>query len=227
MNTLTINNASKSFREKHVLNSVSFTCSTGEIIGIFGRNGSGKSTLLKILYGTLKPNGIDLSFNLVPLEPKDVITNQLIGFLPQDDFLPKELKVRDVIPMMFEEEAKQDKIFYAPRISKIENTRIGKLSAGELRYLELLLVGNLDHPFLMLDEPFSMVEPLYKEVIKVYLNDLKKEKGIILTDHYYADVLHITTKNLLLKNGETLPVYHASDLAIHGYIRKTPHSMAS
>jgi ABC-type multidrug transport system ATPase subunit len=224
MNTLTVKNITKTFHKKQLLNRVTFSCSTGEILGIFGRNGCGKSTLLKILFGILPPDDMELFFNLVRFEPKDMIPKRLIGYVPQHDFLPKELKVRNIIPMMYSEEAIQDAIFYAPRIGKIANLKVGALSMGELRYLELLLIGHLNHPFIMLDEPFSMVEPLYKEVIKAYLNQLKLSKGIIITDHYYADVLDITTTNLVLKNGTMFPIHNTSDLAVHGYINEAPHS---
>lgn len=112
----------------------------------------------------------------------------------------------------------QDKIFYAPRIEKIANTKACNLSMGEVRYLELLLVGHLSHPFLMLDEPFSMVEPLYKELIKEHLMAFKARKGIILTDHYYEDVFSVTDRNLLLKNGRLIAVDNINDLADHGYV---------
>ena len=65
--------------------------------------------------------------------------------------------------------------------------KIGKLSLGQLRYLELLIIGNLNHLFLMLDEPFSMIEPIYKNVIKECMSlrcRSMREVCIILTDQY-------------------------------------------
>jgi ABC-type multidrug transport system ATPase subunit len=188
-------------------------------MGIFGRNGSGKSTILKILFGTLKADSIRLSVDGKTIFQEEVISHKLIGYLPQDNFLPKWLKVRDIIPMYYDGN-EQDKIFYAPRIEKMANTRAGNLSMGEARYLELLLVGYLSHPFLMLDEPFSMVEPLYKGLIKEHLIALKGKKGIILTDHYYEDVFSVTDRNLLLKNGRLIAVENKNDLADHGYVPK-------
>lgn len=223
MNTLEIRYATKSFDDKMILQDVNFTCETGDIIGVFGRNGTGKSTLLKMIYGTVPANKMELKFNHVTISPKDCIPEQLIGYLPQHDFLPKELTVRNIIPLFNNEEKKQDAIFYAPRISKMESKKVGELSKGELRYLELLLIGSLEHPFLMLDEPFSMVEPLFKEIIKIFINDLKKTKGIIITDHYYADVLHVSTKNYLIKDTTTYPVTGTNDLAFYGYIGNTHH----
>src|SRR5690606_22222431 len=182
MHQLAITQLTKSFGSKTILNNISLECSTGDIVGIFGRNGSGKSTLLKILFGTLKANAITITINGIDLPVKEVIPQGKIAYLPQDPFLPKSIKVRDVIPLYFEDGNKQDKLFYRQEIHRLANRVVGTLSMGEVRYLELLLVSHLNHPFLMLDEPFSMVEPLYKEKIKVLLLELKAKKGIILTD---------------------------------------------
>lgn len=218
-NELQLHQVTKSFGRKNILKKVSFTLSTGEILGLFGKNGSGKSTLLKILFGTLTADTIDLRLNDQPLFPKKVIPQQQIGYLPQDSFLPKHLKVRDIIPLFYEDGDDQDVIFRAPFIEKIAIRKAGTLSMGELRYLELLLIANLNHPFLMLDEPFSMIEPLYKEKIKELLTALREKKGIILTDHYYTDVLAISTKNMVIRKGVSTAIHSHKDLQNHGYLR--------
>lgn len=89
------------------------------------------------------------------------------------------MKVRQVIPLFFAKEEEQDKVFYDPQVSGFDHQKVGHLSLGQRRYLELLLIGNLKHPFLLLDEPFSMIEPLYLERIKYFLLKLKKDKGFI------------------------------------------------
>jgi ABC-type lipopolysaccharide export system ATPase subunit len=217
---LKVNNITKSFGKKQILNNISFECCTGEIIGIFGRNGSGKSTLLKIIHGTLKSDSIDLSINSNPINPLKVIPQKKIGFLPQDSFLPKGLTVRQAIPLLFENGDNQDKIFYSPGVSKFEKQKIGALSIGELRYLEVLLICNLSHPFILLDEPFSMIAPLYKDLIKTVLLSLKETKGIIITDHYYTDVLDITDCYFLIKNSKKIIISDTSDLMNNGYLNK-------
>jgi ABC-type multidrug transport system ATPase subunit len=224
MNHLQINNATKSFRSKKVLQDVSFNCKTGEILSIFGRNGCGKSTLLKMIFGTIKADFIEMTINGEKLPQKNVISSQKIGYLPQESFLPKGLKVREVIPIFFPNGDDQDKIFYAKNVSKFENNKIGNLSMGELRYLEILLTGNLNHDFLLLDEPFSMVEPLQIDFIKELLLDLKKFKGIILTDHYFEDVLEISDRNILLKESKILKIEDKSDLENYGYLSANSYS---
>ena len=218
MNVLEIINLHKSFGDKFILKNIQIECKTGDIIGIFGRNGSGKSTLLKTIFGTLKADAIQIKINSDIIAQKDIIPSQKIAYLPQDSFLPKNLKVRALIPLFFSDGNDQDKIFYASNVHNFENTKIGNLSLGELRYLELLLIGNLNHPFLLLDEPFSMIEPLYKEIIKNLLFEFKKTKGIILTDHYYHDVLEVSNKNYLIKDAEKIEIKSTNDLKKLGYL---------
>ncbi|MES2485181.1 MAG: ATP-binding cassette domain-containing protein [Bacteroidota bacterium] len=217
MNSLKISQLSHSFNNRKLLDTIGFSLKTGEILSIFGRNGCGKSTLLKILFSTQKADAITMLLNEQKILSKEIIPRKIIAYLPQENFLPRNTKVRDIIPMYYKGD-EQDKVFYAPGIDKIAHTKAGNLSLGELRYLELLLVGNLDHLFLMLDEPFSMVEPLFKEKIKEFLKALQKQKGIIVTDHYYKDVLEISTRNMLLKNSILLPINSVNELITEGYL---------
>ena len=144
-----------------------------------------------------------------------------ISYLPQDSFLPQDLKVRDVIPLYYRDGEAQDKIFYDPRIAKFERQKIGTLSLGERRYFEIVLISRLPHPFLLLDEPFSMVEPLYQDLIKELLYSLKKQKGIIITDHYYENVLQISDRKMMIKDGESIEIENDIDLIENGYLAKS------
>jgi ABC-type multidrug transport system ATPase subunit len=217
MQSLAITKLSKSFGSKPVADNLDLKLNTGDITGVFGRNGSGKSTILKMLFSTLRADSLKPELNGNLIKVNDIIPKSIIGYLPQEPFLPTRLKVRDIIPLYFNGDL-QDKLFYADGISKIANTLAGKLSMGELRYFELLLVGNLNHPFLLLDEPFSMVEPLFKEKIKEFLTKLKVTKGIIVTDHYYKDVLAISNNNFLLKDGKLINIIGEAELISEGYL---------
>ena len=218
MNKLTVFDITKSFGTKSILTNIRFECQTGEIVGVFGRNGSGKSTLLKIVFGTIPAKSVKVSINGSTIDVSRIIASKQIGYLPQESFLPKDITVKEVIPLYFSDGEEQNTIFYAPRIASLEKKRISKLSHGELRYLEILLVSHLKHPFLLMDEPFSMIEPLYKDIIKELLLSLKEKKGIIITDHYYSDVLQITDRNIFIKNAVSYEIAGKEDLAKHGYI---------
>ena len=219
MDFLKVTDLNKSYGNKTILKNIDLDCKIGEIIGIFGRNGTGKSTLLKLIFGTVKADSISIEINYEIIHQKAIISSKKIGYLPQDTFLPKERRVREIIPLFYPNGDDQDKIFYSPQVSSFEKIKIGKLSLGQLRYLELLIIGNLNHKFLMLDEPFSMIEPIYKDEIKNLLLELKKSKGIILTDHYYNDVLEITDKNFVLKDAEKIEIMDKDDLVKYEYLR--------
>lgn len=218
MDVLEVTDLNKSYGKKAILKNINLDCKVGEIIGIFGRNGTGKSTLLKLIFGTIQADSILIKINSEIISQKAIIPSKCIGYLPQDTFLPKERKVREIIPMFFPNGEDQDKIFYSPQVSSFEKIKVGKLSLGQLRYLELLIIGNLNHKFLMLDEPFSMIEPIYKDVIKGLLLELKKSKGIILTDHYYNDVLEITDKNFVIRDAKKIEIKGKNDLVKYEYL---------
>ncbi|GEQ85929.1 ABC transporter ATP-binding protein [Patiriisocius marinistellae] len=218
MATLVLHHVSKSFKKKEVLKDVSFQIETGDILGLFGRNGSGKSTLLKLLFGNMKADSIKVSMNSNEIKISEVIPKQFISYLPQDPFLPAHAKVRDIIPMFHSGEAEQDRIFYDPQIATMTNKSMKDLSHGERKYFEVVLMSYLPHPFLMLDEPFSMLEPLHKERLKLFLTSVSKLKGIIITDHYYNDVLEISSQNLVIKDGKGHLIKTTEDLKKLNYI---------
>lgn len=218
MAQLNITRLTKTFGKRIMLNDVSLALTTDSITSVLGRNGCGKSTLLKILFGVMKADAINIDLNGTNIAQKDIIPNQLIAYLPQQSFIPMQKKLRDIVPMFFPEGDMQDKVFYSYNMHKLADTKAGKLSLGELRYFELLLIAHSPHPFILLDEPFSMIEPLYKERIKELLLSLKSTKGILVTDHYYRDVLEISNKNLLLKDGKLTDVNDEKGLKENGYL---------
>ncbi len=147
-----------------------------------------------------------------------IALNKFIAYHHQEVFLPKTTTVRNLIPLYIPDGEKQNKLFYDKRINKIENQKVGVLSIGEQRFLQFLLILNLDHYFVLLDEPFSMVEPLYKDLIKEKIEEYKKQKGFIITDHYYVDVLQVANIKKVIKDGEMKNVTKDTDLIDFGYL---------
>ena len=126
MNRLTVTNVGKKFGKKLVLDSVSLELNTGEILSIFGRNGSGKSTLLKIIFGVETADTMSLQINEKMFQQKQIIPSQKIAYLSQDNFLPKNYTVRNIIPLFHPNGEDQDKIF----IPKVwQNLKTQKLEA--------------------------------------------------------------------------------------------------
>lgn len=113
----------------------------------------------------------------------------------------------------------QDAVFYDPYIASFTARKVSELSLGQRRYFEVVLLANSSHPFLLIDEPFSMIEPLHKERLKDFLNSIKRTKGIIITDHYYNDVLEVSTQNIILKDGLINTITTKEDLLKYDYLK--------
>ncbi|WP_367391489.1 ATP-binding cassette domain-containing protein [Lewinella sp. LCG006] len=215
---LQIAEASKSYGRRLLFKDLSLEIEIGEIVGLFGRNGSGKSTLLKMMFGVLGADSLVIKIDGRRVPAKKVIRDKVVAYLPQDRFLPNQMSVRNIIPMYYKDEETLDKVFYAPGISSFDKLKYGELSEGQKKYLEIVLLSHLDHPFMMLDEPFSMIDPNYKDLIKALLMKLKKTKGILVIDHYYQDILNISDRNYLLKNGALNEVEGEEALQKNGYL---------
>ncbi|MGB0788984.1 MAG: ATP-binding cassette domain-containing protein, partial [Marinirhabdus sp.] len=176
---------------------------------------------LKILFGTLKADTLVLKIDGKQVNPRHNMVNQHISYLPQHPFLPKRLRVRDIVPIMHPGEEQQDAIFYDPHIAAIATKNVWELSLGESKYLGVTLLGHLPHPFMLLDEPFSMLEPQLVHTMKQFLNKVKKRKGIIITDHYYRDVLDIADTNFVIKDGISHSVETENELKEFDYLKKS------
>ena len=135
---------------------------TGDTLGLYGRNGCGKSTLLKLLFSTMVADSLKLKIDIKIISPESAGQKQLFAYITQHPFLSMNVRVRDIIPMYYDGQ-EQDKIFYDKYVASFNARKVNELSLGQGRYFEVVLVGNLSAPFLVIDEPFSMIEPLHKE----------------------------------------------------------------
>ena len=219
MALLEIKNLSHSYGKNLLLDQVELACSTGNVVGLYGKNGVGKSTLLKSVFGVFKADHATVSIDGTIIPHKKIIESKRIAYLPQESFLPQSLRVRELIPLCLTSLENQENVFYAPKVSAFDMEKVGNLSTGQLRYLEILLIANLDHDFLLLDEPFSMLEPSMKAIVKDKIQEWSATKGIILTDHYYQDVMEISNMDVLLEHGTLNKVDGLQDLKRLGYVR--------
>lgn len=207
----------KSYNDHTLLTDIYLKCETNDIIGILGRNGTGKSTLLKILFGTTEAENKFIRINNevfeAPYKQKD-----LIAFLPQNHFIPVYLSVEKAISL-FLPSATGTALYQDPVIRSIRNKKIRDLSAGEMRYLEVKLILNLESRFVLLDEPYSSLSPLLAEEVNLQIQEKAGQKGFIITDHHYDSIFKIATKIYLLKDGQAYPVQHKLQLVEMGYLK--------
>ena len=191
-------------------------CETGEIIGLLGRNGSGKSTLLKIIFGIL-----DADFKFVRID--EVIKNRTsdlfkdISYLSQDNFIPNSFSVEKAINLSIDKN-KTEEFYQDDFINSLKDKKINHLSGGELRYLEIKLILSNPSKFVLLDEPYNGLSPIMIEKINqlIIANSLKK--GIIITDHNYENVIKISSKLVLMKEGKTFTIKDKNEIIYKGYL---------
>ncbi len=182
-----------------LLSDIYLQLETKGITGIFGLNGSGKSTLLKIIYGTLNSSAKNIRIDGKSINKSFLIENS-IGYLPQHTIIPSHLTVKSFINLYVDKTAKSE-LLNDQFITKIYSNRVSALSGGERRYLEVSILLLLNHNFLMLDEPFSEIEPIYKEELINKIKYISSQKGIIITDHDYRSTFSVCTDYYLLHNG--------------------------
>lgn len=212
---LEIDSIRRDFGLKQILTDISLTCHTGDIVGLLGRNGSGKSTLLKIIFGTLPTDNKFLRLDGEVLDKP--FKSGRIGYLLQDSFLPKSLTVYQIFEI-YSGHLEINGFFDDEILAKIRDLRIRNLSGGEVRYLEVKLILNLDCQFVLLDEPFNGLSPVHIDIVKEMITGKSESKGIILTDHDYRNVLDVAGRCYLLFDGGLKVVRSREDLAIWGYI---------
>lgn len=214
---LHVDSIEKSFDDKKILKDVFLSCETGEIVGILGRNGSGKSTLLEIIFGKISAENKFVRVGTKVI--KNISDNKnIIHYLSQDHFLPNHLKVKSIIDLFCNREnaviLKSNEL-----IIPFINQKTGNLSGGEKRLIEISVMLFSNCKFLILDEPFHSLSPKIIEEIKILIRKQSKNKGIIITDHQYKNIIEISDKFILLKDGSTKIVNGIEDLKKLGYLR--------
>lgn len=216
-NLLEVDSVIVSFDDRKVLGDCHLQCETGDVIGILGRNGCGKSSLLKIIFGTLYTYDKFIRIN-GKVYDQPYKRGNLVAYLPQHDFLPKNISIGTIINIFVPDKSGTEKIKNDSRLKHHLKKRVSQLSGGELRYLEIMLLVNLDVKFVLLDEPFSKVEPLYKEVIINLINEYRSTKGFIITDHDYSNIIAASDSLILIADGACKPVRALAELEQWGYV---------
>jgi ABC-type multidrug transport system ATPase subunit len=219
MRELHVDSVCKAFGNTQVLSDIYFSCRPGEIIGLLGRNGCGKSTLLKIIFGSLRADNKFVRVNGAIISTLSESKNK-ISYLPQNSFLPSHVKIKRIINL-FSETPRTNLLESNHHVKPFLNRKCNELSGGERRIIEILLILNSRAEYILIDEPFNGVEPLYKEEVKRIILEHSKDKGFIITDHNYRSVIAIATKIMLLQDG-TLKEIKAPDELIKGeYLPET------
>ena len=198
-----------------ILCSIYLKCETGKITGLLGRNGQGKSCLMKIIYGTLDCEKSIRIDNQAQYEAYK--RPELLLYLPQFNFIPKALSLKRI----FQDYIMDFSSFAAwfPEMRSKYKSSIGSLSGGEHRLVELYIIARSRTYFAMLDEPFTHLSPIQIEKAKELLLEEKNNKGLLITDHMYRQVLDICDNMYVLSNGKTHLTNSLADVESLGYVK--------
>jgi ABC-type multidrug transport system ATPase subunit len=204
-----------SFGMRRILSDVYIGCETGKITGLLGRNGQGKSCLMNIMYGSLKT--VDKSVRIDQLYlPEAFRRPDLLSYLPQFNFMPKQLNLKRVFADF---ELPYDHFeHHFPALRSKYKDSIGSLSGGQRRITEVYCLVMSRSLFTMLDEPFSHISPREIETIKEILSEEKVRKGFLITDHMYQHIIDCCEPVYVLQNGKTHLTKSRSDIEKLGYL---------
>lgn len=208
------------FGDRAVLKGAWLNCQKGEIVALLGRNGSGKSTLLQRIYGLKVPASGHVRIDqLWVAQPWRI--DGLMAFLPQQGYLPREWSVKRALRWGSAYADVRAQLRQEPIIARVLRQRVGQLSTGERRYLELHLLLARQPAFLLLDEPFAGVDPLHRELLRQSLMRARESCGIVLTDHAWHEVMQVATRLILLRGGRCEAVEDWGELTRLGYLPST------
>lgn len=215
---LEVDSVIKRYNGELVISDVYLKCEIGNIIGLLGRNGSGKSTLMKIIFGVVNA---ETKFIRIDGKVKDRVSQLMneVSYLPQDNFIPQNLSVKKAIDLSVDK-TNRPQFYIDEMISTILKNKIWQLSGGELRYLEIKLILSKSSHFVLLDEPYNGLSPIMIEKVNSLLKVNSKNKGIIITDHSYKNVIEISNQLILIKDGKTFHLKDKMELIEKGYLRE-------
>ena len=221
----------KQYGAKRVVNEVTVSVNTCEIVGLLGPNGAGKTTTFYMFVGLVQPDQGDifLEDEVITHLPMYKRARKGLGYLPQEASVFRDLSVEDNIKAILEMtklSAKDQKDKLEQLIDEFSLGRVRKnmgkvLSGGERRRTEIARALATDPHFILLDEPFAGVDPIAVEDIQSIIYKLKsKNIGILITDHNVQETLSITDRAYLLFEGKLLKQGTAEELAEDEMVRK-------
>jgi lipopolysaccharide export system ATP-binding protein len=214
----------KSYRGRRVVDGISIDVKEGEIVGLLGQNGAGKTTTFYMIMGLVKPEGgrILLNGHDVTDLPMHIRARMGVGFLSQEPSVFRKLSVEDNIKAIVEtldigkdEQSRiLENLMEELGISHLRTSKAFTLSGGERRRLEIARALVIRPSFMLLDEPFSGIDPIAVQDIQSIVAGLKdKGLGLLITDHNVRETLSITDRSYIMSEGKILVWGKPEDLA--------------
>jgi lipopolysaccharide export system ATP-binding protein len=217
------NNLRKSYGNKEIVKGISINVKRGEVVGLLGPNGAGKTTTFYMITGMIRPDSgeVRLDESNITNFPMYKRAREGIGYLAQEPSVFTKLSVEDNLKLVLEmtslnkdeQSQRLEKLLDDFSISHIRKSKAYTLSGGERRRTEIARALVMEPKFILLDEPFSGIDPIAVEDIQQIIFDLKSRNiGVLITDHNVRETLTITDRAYLLYEGDILKSGSAREL---------------
>ena len=219
-------NLVKIYGERSVVSDISFQVNKGEVVGLLGPNGAGKTTTFYMIVGLVKPNSGNVTIDGINITtwPMHKRSRAGIGYLPQEASSFRTLSVEDNIKLVLEmnsklteceKKAKLEELLAEFGVARLRKAAAISLSGGERRRVELARALAASPDFILLDEPFTGIDPIAIGEIKDNIRKLSEEKGlgVLITDHNPKATLSITDRAYVIFDGKIKIQGKSSDVA--------------
>ena len=221
---LNIENLVKSYRDKKVVDGVSLRVTDGEVVGLLGPNGAGKTTTFGMVVGLIRVDSgkIHLDEQELTALPMHLRARKGLGYLPQESSVFRGLTVAENIMAILEtlrlgrseSERKLKRLMSDLRISHLAGQKASTLSGGERRRVEIARALVTSPAFILLDEPFTGIDPIAISDIQQIISELKERGfGVLITDHNVRETLAITNRAYIMCEGKVLISGTSDELA--------------
>ncbi len=215
-NTLLGQDMVKIIRGKTIVDKVTLSVNSGEVVGLLGPNGAGKTTCFNMIIGLIRNNGGEIYFNNQPIGnlPMHERARIGIGYLPQEASIFRRLTVEENILAVLEATGRgnpetRKKFAYSMMeefgVEHKQHALGVTLSGGERRRVEIARAVSLEPAFILLDEPFAGIDPLsVKDIQRVIRMLQRRGIGVLITDHNVRETLGICDRAYILTDGKVL-----------------------
>lgn len=209
-NVLEIKNVEKSLTDNIVIHDLSFCVKGGETFGLLGPNGAGKTTMMRMIMNIIKPDFGEILFNK---EPRENFKALHFGYLPEERGLYPKSSVLEMLVYfgtlnnLDKRKAEVEAIRYLDRLGLVEYTdvSVNKLSKGMQQKVQFIAAFLHDPDVLILDEPFSGLDPINQIVLRDILNEYKQNKKILIISTHQMEIAEKMCDHIvLMNNGEVV-----------------------
>ena len=207
-----VENLSKVFDRKLVVNDISFTAKQGQIVGFLGPNGAGKTTTMRMITGFLKPSNGNIYINDIDILNNPVEAKKQFGYLAEGVPSYLDMKVYDFLKFIASIRGYKgsklydclDRVIHQVNLEEVLNKQVDKLSKGFKRRVGLAQAILHDPPILILDEPTDGLDPNQKHEVRQLIKSMANDKVIILSTHILEEVDAICSRVIVISAGKII-----------------------